>query len=195
MLITACGIKAHSRKGVVDSSARSYVIPFEYKDNLIYVNVVINGKSWRFLLDTGATNVIDQRIFDEGDFKQIDDLSIGDSNKQRRNLKIVKVPEIEIGGMRMQNSAAIVADLSTLLCYEVDGLIGSNLLAKFEVEIDYEKEELILSRDAVQTSYLEEFDIAIPFRPSAQRVPKLTIQWLKWQRGGVTFDTGSSGVS
>jgi predicted aspartyl protease len=165
-----------------------------YERNLVYVDVEINGTKWRFIIDTGATTVIDQKVFDAIGLKPSGSIDVRDSNGKSKKLNLVMLSSIKMGALEVQNSVAIVADLSTLKCYGIDGLIGSNLLALFDFEVDYEKQELIFHQEAVNESYLKPFEREISFKENDQRIPKLKITWHNWERSRVGLDMGSAGM-
>ena len=192
--VSSCSLKSLSRKGKIASHESQYIVQMSYEKNLVYVDVEINGTKWRFIIDTGATMLIDQKVFDALGLKPVGSIGVGDSNSKSKRLNLVMLSSVKMGALEVNNTVAIVADLSTLKCYGIDGLIGSNLLALFDFEVDYEKQQLIFHQEAVSENYLEPFERNISFSENEQRIPKLKVRWDKWERGGVGLDMGSTGV-
>ena len=184
-------------------SEATYIIPIEYKGNMVVVEIEVNGVKRRFLVDTGATTVIDKRIYDKSEFEWIEDIIGGDADGRSGQLPLVKVRSLKIGSVEVQNTIAVVSDLSHLACIEVDGFLGANVLAHFDTEIDYDQQIMTLHRDPVSDTYLEEFERRIEFKENDQRIPLMTVSWERkkvdkqtperWWVRHMTLDLGSGG--
>lgn len=123
-------------------------IPFELKFGKIILPVRINGQSYRFLLDTGAPNIISKKIADviNPDFKK--DINVVDANNQRQNMELVPIPELQLGSLRYINGVAIVVDLDNhpiLKCFRLDGFIGSNFFKNVVLQVDYAAKKIRIS--------------------------------------------------
>jgi predicted aspartyl protease len=113
-------------------------IPFELREHLIVIEVKINGsaKSYNFVLDTGGLTFIDRKIAEElglkirGNMAKMDTLVMGE----------VSIPDIfAVMGFDFKKFERYGISLS--------GIIGSNLLERFKVAIDYRNQRVILSPD------------------------------------------------
>lgn len=114
----------------------------------LFVNVKVNGKRCRFLIDTGASrSVIDKTYFEK---------HVG-----KRNLKTIKlettglhssVPEshfgkvkmLEIGKLAIKNQSIAAIDLSHVnMTYaklqqpKIQGILGSDYMMQYKMIIDY----------------------------------------------------------
>lgn len=123
-------------------------IPFELEFGKIILPVRINGQSYRFLLDTGAPNIISKKIADviNPDFKK--DINVVDANNQRQNMELVPIPELQLGSLRYVNGVAIVVDLDNhpiLKCFRLDGFIGSNFFKNVVLQVDYAAKKIRIS--------------------------------------------------
>ena len=60
------------KKGSVENTEFLEEIPFSYVNNLIFIDVVINGNSYNFIFDTGAeVSVIGEHIKNEVNYKNV----------------------------------------------------------------------------------------------------------------------------
>jgi hypothetical protein len=113
-------------------------IPFEFREHLIVIEGMINGsaKSYNFILDTGGLTFIDRKVAEElglkirGNMAKMDTLVMGE----------VSIPNIfAFMGFEFKKFERYGISLS--------GIIGSNLLERFKVAIDYRNQRVILSPD------------------------------------------------
>lgn len=112
------------------------VIPFELKEHLIVIKGKVNGSQtqYNFLLDTGGLTFIDQKVVQElclktkGNMAKMNKLEMGD----------VCIPDIfAFMGFNFEEFEKYGIPLY--------GIIGSNLLERFKVTIDYRNQRVILS--------------------------------------------------
>ena len=142
-----------SKKGVMDigevkNQHFTEKVSFEEQLNLIILPVELNGKTYRFLFDTGAPNVISPELQQQWQFKKIAKNSIRDSQGKSKKVQYVKLDELRIGGVDFLNTAACVIDFKAnpvLGCLELDGIIGSNLMQFCTWRVDYSNNELTIT--------------------------------------------------
>ena len=117
-------------------------IPFELNEHLMIIKGKINGsqKNYRFVLDTGGLTFVDKDVVEE--------LGL----KTRGNM--AKMNTLEMGEVSIPNIFAFTT-FSTekfrkhgIIFY---GIIGSNLLERFKITIDYLHQRVILSPEEIQT--------------------------------------------
>ena len=130
---------AHAQ--VVDILAKG-VIPFELKEHLIVIKGKINGssKSYDFILDTGGLTFIDRKVAEE--------LAL----KIRGNM--AKMDTLEMGEVSIPNIFAFMGfNFKEFERYGIplSGIIGSNLLERFKVTLNYRNQRVILSPDKEDT--------------------------------------------
>jgi len=112
--------------------------------------VVINNKTYRFLLDTGAPNVISKRVLNELKIQNSLKINVSDANNKSDTMELVSVNSIQIGKLNFENNVALVSDLDNhyiLKCYQMDGFIGSNLFHKSVVKISLKDKKIIVTND------------------------------------------------
>lgn len=125
-------------------------IPFEYVNGKIIVSVLLNKNKYRFLLDTGAPNLITKRLSNILNLESLQELKISDANQIKSTMNIVQLPNLTIGSIIFENSIALSSQEENNLvfdCFEIDGFIGSNLLRNSIIQIDVKNKTLIITND------------------------------------------------
>jgi predicted aspartyl protease len=116
------------------------VIDFELLHGKIIIPVIIEGQSYRFLLDTGAPNIISKRLATVFNSSKKKELDVVDVNNLNEKMDIVPIPSIHLGSLRFENGVAIVVDLDNhpiLQCFKLDGFIGSNFFKDAVLQVDF----------------------------------------------------------
>ena len=109
-------------------------IPIERCDLLPVVKVRIDGTDMRFLLDTGATTMLNLKSFSSGRSKKIQVTSW--SGTAATSAREVSLPELALGNHRLQGLKLPAIDLSPIgkACGgQIDGILGVDLLDKMGV--------------------------------------------------------------
>lgn len=130
------------KNGKVNSKNYYEEISFEFEKNKIIIPVEIEGKTYRFLLDTGAPNIISKEVRDAIKPKLLVTQSTNDANEKSQDLDIVSIKSLKLGKTEFLNFSALVFDLNgsdIFKCFEIDGFIGSNLFRKSIIQIDAKK--------------------------------------------------------
>jgi predicted aspartyl protease len=136
-----------STDGITESIVHS-----QFKNNMIFIKARINDseQEYNFLIDTGAfITVINQKIADSMGLKKEAEDTVTDEVGNYRNVDVVVLKSLKIGEIAVQNCGALVADFGNIESFGVrfDGVIGTNFLRFFLVDIDYEKEILTFSTE------------------------------------------------
>lgn len=116
-------------------------IPIEKCDVLPVVRVKIAGSEMRFLLDTGATTILNLGSFASGVSKEIQ-VSSWDGTAAT-SAREVRLPELALGSHRLKDLRLPAIDLSPIgkACGgRVDGILGVDLLDKMGVTIDLKRQ-------------------------------------------------------
>lgn len=136
------------KTGKTDS--KNYFTKIKYKNvkSKIIIPVLVEGKTYQFLFDTGAPNVISSEILKTLNNKPLKSLTISDSNNREGTMQLTQLSALSIGNITFRNTSALIfEDEGNVIfdCYEVDGIIGSNLLRKSVVQINAKNKELIIT--------------------------------------------------
>jgi Domain of unknown function (DUF4440)/Aspartyl protease len=116
-------------------------IPIEKCDVLPVVRLKIAGSEMRFLLDTGATTILNLGSFASGGSKEIQVSSW--NGTAATSAREVRLPELALGSHRLKDLRLPAIDLSPIgkACGgRVDGILGVDLLDKMGVTIDLKRQ-------------------------------------------------------
>ncbi len=194
LIFTGCAtaLKVFGKESV-SGNEQIVTIPFEYND-LPIVQVEINSKTYRFLVDTGAPTIISSAILADLNIKKSKDYQMGDSQGVKKNQQFVVVPEIKLGSLTYRNVGAVVNDLDTAFeieCMGYDGILGANQMAVSVWKFDYQKKEIQIANS------LEAFDASdfetIGFHPKKPQMTPLFDVTINDQKTEFTYDTGFTG--
>lgn len=185
-------------QGIVNQKNYYAEVNFEIVLQKIVVPVTINNKEYKFLLDTGAPNVISNALFSELQLQSKKNVSVSDANNKEQEMSMVAVNSLKIDNLSFENTAALVIDLENhplLKCYKIDGFIGSNLLQNSIIKINLKDKKIIIT-DNIK-------NLITSVKPSklklvnAQKSPfiKLELVGTNGKKGTemVLFDTGMDG--
>jgi hypothetical protein len=123
------------------ASANFDEIPIEKCDVLPVVRVGIDGIQMRFLLDTGATTILNLKSFTTGRSKEIQITSW--AGTAATSAKEVRLPKMTLGNHVLQDLRLPAIDLSPIgkACgFPIDGILGVDLLDKMKVTIDLQRQ-------------------------------------------------------
>ncbi len=172
-----------AKKGNVENKEYVTEIPFKYINNHIFIDVNINNKTYNFLFDTGAEfNVIDEEIVNEFQYKTISEVKASGNSFSTQKVKLIEIPKISLSNVDFLNTGAIIQNIPIKKhygCFEVNGLIGNNLMRKANWQIDYKNKVIRITDDLKRIKISEK---AIPIKMNA----KIT--------GNIYFDVGINGV-
>lgn len=167
-------------------------IPFTLVKSKMIVSVVLNGKSRKFLVDTGATLMISEEIQAEMKNVVLGNNYLIDISNLRKQMPVVLVRSLQLGNLTFRKVPAVVASLKKvpfLNCLDCDGIIGSNLLRNCIVQIDLTQKHLIL------TDHLKKIDLSnafeTPLRLDGQSSPVIVLKLYENLQFEALFDSGS----
>lgn len=178
------------------------VIPFEYVNNWIVVNVKVKGsdKGFPFIFDTGAQTVLLDSLLNE----------IGSSNYQKFTFseksndsithafknEIISLHQLNLGEVILKDIGSISAKNSKwemLNCISPYGIIGYNALQTFFPQIDYQKKQITITDDVKKLPNYNEI-IWLDYTPSSkQETPIIKATINDSIIISLFFDTGNSG--
>lgn len=121
-------------------------IPLVLEEHLPIIEVKINGKTWKFGIDTGAeSNLISDACLAalSTSFYQKKGINnVRGLDKKVKSCQIVELNEIEIGSLvfgKVDFTAMNFDHIAAQSGIQLDGLIGSALLSKMKFSINYRK--------------------------------------------------------
>ena len=131
-------------------SQEVHTIDFRLQSNLIVIDVVLDGETKPFILDTGASNtVIDKRAADQSAVEGVEQVvgcggvgAGGDVEAVMATVKSLAVGDATVSDLRV---AGIDLDgINEKIGARVAGILGYDFLSRFRVTIDYRAKRLTL---------------------------------------------------
>lgn len=169
------------------------VIPYENIEGKIIVTAEINGKKHRFLLDTGAPNVISKSLFDELKPIVLSNQLISDQSGKKDSMVIASVNEIVFGNIIFNNIPTVVANQFFFKCFNIDGFIGSNMLRNSIVRFSSIDKTITLTDDKSKITLNKKQSSDLMF-PDLQSTPffKIKLKNKKLAEEALYFDSGDN---
>ena len=125
--------------------AGAQMLPLTESGGHIYVDVGISGKTYRFLIDSGAQNIlIDEHVAQEAGLPAVGALEA--SGAQRTGgMQLARLDALQIGSGTMRDLVVTVLDLSrsTSGAFRIDGILGYPFFAEASVTIDVAKSTML----------------------------------------------------
>jgi ketosteroid isomerase-like protein len=128
-------------------------IPIERCDRLPVVTMKVAGENRRFLLDTGATTILNLKSFTAGESKQIHVESW--SGTAATSAREVFLPEVELGNHKLRALKLPAIDLSPIgkACGgQIDGILGVDLLDQMGMTIDLKRRIAVPAGEPVDSA-------------------------------------------
>lgn len=125
-------------------------IPFAYHHNKIIVKGQVNGRTYDFVLDTGAPTVIWEEVAQDLKLaKARASVSATDANGTAQQLNFYAAESLKLGKLEVEhmNLSSVRALADEVKCYANGGIIGGNFMRHYHWQIDYENQRLIVSSD------------------------------------------------
>jgi Aspartyl protease len=143
------GLFNRPSNGTAYRVSRPVSVPFDYSQREIVIKGRINGsEELEFLLDTGASDtIIDRRVAAEHyltKFGQYDIAAMSGMVTARSS----SIKRMELGNLLMNDVPARILDLSAQsrqMGKQIAGIIGTNVISKFLVTLDYGKPAVIFA--------------------------------------------------
>lgn len=162
-------------------------IPIEIKDNQVYVDALINGRTYKFNLDTGSSQgslFSDSQLYG---LQELGNVVSRDAAGHRDTVKVVQLPAFQIGRLTVTGYVASV--FKTHVKRNYDAILGFDLFNKgLCCKIDTKKGYMIFTdrRDFFdgEPGYALHYDLK-------WFVPYVTISPFKRHYDEALFDTGS----
>lgn len=184
------------KEGHLSNTSEVVEVTFTVENGLMIIPVEIEGNTYRFLLDTGAPNILSKELAEKIEFMKVRKIKTNDSQGNSSVLDYVKLKKININGANFTNTTAGIADLQqveAIACLNIDGLIGANLMKNAYWQIDYQK-NIIRIIPEKKDLIIPQNSFSIPFTSDVTGTPivhlsigSTTIKRLKVDTGSVGF--------
>lgn len=187
-----------ANQGYVEPQKYLTMIPYKQVKGKLIVEVIINNKIRKFILDTGASTVISENLYKEINPKLLGRVEVIDQSGLKDTLNVVSLSETKINELAFKDIPALVSKEAKMLfeCFDVDGLIGSNLLRNSVVQFDSKNKTITLSDNPKSLNLKKKDANEMELSPN-QSNPFI---WIKLKKGKsfanekILFDTGDDGL-
>lgn len=187
-----------ANQGYVEQQKYLTTIPYKQIKGKIIIEVVIDNKIRKFILDTGASTVISENLYKEINPKLLGRVEVIDQSGLKDTLNVVSLSETKINELAFKDIPALVSKEAKMLfeCFDVDGLIGSNLLRNSVVQFDSKNKTITLSDNSKSLNLKKKDANEMELSPN-QSNPFI---WIKLKKGKsfanekILFDTGDDGL-
>ena len=130
-------------------SQEVHTIDFRLQSNLIVIDVVVDGETKPFILDTGASNtVIDKRAADPSAVEGVEQaVGLADCGAGNMEAVMSTVKSLAVGNAAVSDLRVAGIDLDGInekIGARVAGILGYDFLSRFRVTIDYRAKRLTL---------------------------------------------------
>jgi hypothetical protein len=193
VMVVSCSRKFNLNSGTIQQTdTYQTTIPIEIVKDKIIVTVSVNGDEGRYLVDTGAPMGISLRNQEKWQLKTREVLPVKDAYGARQLLSFVEVPSVQIGDLVYEDIPAIVISIknSLLDCFDIDGIIGSNLLRLGAFQIDWEKQEMTIASSYRELGWSQEQGTPI-FVNRKQSSPYIDVELSEGIVDRTLLDSGS----
>jgi len=135
---------AAALKDSVPAVEAELVTPFDYEDTRLYVPVAIGGRSWWFILDTGAQpTVLDERVASAARIAGHDTTSTTGAGTGRLRRSTGDEVALRLGGRTMTVRQPAISPIDSVLSRytgrHAPGIVGSQFFADRAVTVDFEQ--------------------------------------------------------
>ncbi len=179
-------------------TTKNYYTEILYKNvnGKLIIPVTIKNKTYRFLFDTGAPNLITSQLSKQLKLESGNNISVSDANNASQKMKIITLPFFTLGNVSFKNTTALVyngTDNMLFDCFKIDGIIGSNIFKKSIVQISSKKQVIIITNHPKKLNLKSQKSSKLKAL-GAQSSPyfQLVLHGEKQVTENVLFDTGSS---
>lgn len=184
-------------KGKVNPKNYNTTIPYKDIRGLVIAEVVIKGKTYNFIVDTGAMSAISGELYEELRLQSGSEINVSDSSNLSQGMKVVTLPPVHVGDIAFEDVPAVVAnDGFFFKCLGIDGFIGSNMLRNSVVKFSY-KDRTVSFTNKLKNFAVEKRHSAALLKDKMQSNPYLQITLQNPDTAGhetLMFDTGMVGL-
>jgi len=150
--------------GIANELKSDAVIPFDLqRSHVIEVEAIIKNKPYTMIFDTGGMTMLEKSINDSLGFETIE--------IPQQNATMAIVDEIKLGGASVSGMKVALMEFNDTFKFELPGMIGSDCLRFFNMEIDYEKQNITLrnSKEMTQendSQHIMDIEMVSPYFPT-----------------------------
>ncbi len=168
-------------------------LPYEDHNNMLIVKVELGGKLRRFIFDTGAPLCLSKPLADECNISTLSKVLVNDQSGKQDSTIVASVSGLKLKDVTFDNVPALVFDNSFFIfaCFNVDGLIGSNMLRNSIVQFSTADSTIIITDDKSKLNLNKKY--ATKLKLDKQSNPLVEVKYKGKAKGYALFDSGDNG--
>lgn len=197
LILTPLQLFSQTRQKQIAAPAASVfsVIPYEDATGLIIVPVTIEGRTHRFLFDTGAFTAIAPGLDSVLRLKKEGQVDFVDANNIKGSATYLDLKDIRVGSLKFVNKRIALFASPLFKCLGIEGVLGNDLLSNYIVMIDPVKKHLIITDQLGKLAIPRNIAASSSITLTQQQSPFIDVQ-LSHEATGTfitAFDTGFRG--
>ncbi|MDO9578733.1 MAG: PDZ domain-containing protein [Candidatus Cloacimonadales bacterium] len=152
--------------GIPGDLKEDIIIPFTLQhSHLIEVTATIKEMPYTMILDTGGMTMLEKSVNDSLEFETME--------IPQQNAVMAIVDELKLGNASVAGMKVGLVGFNDTFKFELPGMIGSDYLRFFNVEIDYEKQNVTLRNPQKMTAkndseHLMDIEMVSPYFPTIE---------------------------
>lgn len=168
-------------------------VPYQDINGKMIVKVRINEIDYNFLFDTGAPMMLGTKILTAVNAKKFQNDKVNDVNGNNTSSPVVILNNIVFGNLNFNGIPAVVGIPDFFKCWNVDGIIGSNLLRNSIIQINSQKKTIVITDMSEKLQLSNKTGISL-LLDTIQSYPVFNVQLSDKSTMQVNFDTGDNGL-
>ena len=181
-------------QGFTEQKDYFITIPYTEIQGKIIIEILLNNKNRKFVVDTGAPTSITEKLVHDLNPNKLGKINVRDQSGAIDSASVVSLSEIKFGIISFKNIPTIVTkDLIFYDCIQVDGLIGSNLLRNTAIQFNSRNKTITLTDNPKKLNLKNKYSDDIVLNKN-QSSPFVSIKLKKDNiiaNEKVLFDTGN----
>lgn len=187
------GQEISANQGYAEPKEYFVSVPYTEVKGKIIIEIIINNKLRKFILDTGAPTAISENLYKEISPRLLGNVEISDQSGLKDSIKVVSLSNIELKGVNFKDIPAIVVQDSKIFlgCFGAEGFIGSNLLRNSVVQFDYQSKTVTITDNPKGLELKKKYSSKMEL--NGQSNPYISIALKKGKNTAterILFDTG-----
>jgi hypothetical protein len=175
-------------------SATNYYeeLPYETLNGKLFVYVELAGKKYKFLFDTGAPVMVSKELADILAAPVLHKEMLTDAYGGKDSTLIVRIDSIRVGKLVFNGIPAIDGTPGFYKCWNVEGVLGSNIFRNSIVCIDPARHLIVVTDQLDRLPLKDKKGIPLITDIGEQSDPKIKIRFGKNVDAVFGFDTGDA---
>ncbi len=144
-------------KPYLESKDFNITIPIEVWETKVYLFAKVNGKSYRFILDTGSPTILTKKVAEALNLEIKGENTGKDANGNLVKMDLSVLDSLKIGELTIRNIPVFIFDPTNLPlgdCILDGGVIGSEILPLATWQVNTQELQMSITDDASQLKYL-----------------------------------------